>query len=98
MVNIPVVDQDLDLLQDLNLSYSLADDNLSIEVSVYDNIDGAQKYEFTDRSDFIHGIHIEDKAGHISPPISTDPIISDSVSMASSNTDICKHTPEDYMF
>ena len=36
--------------------------------------------------------------GYISLPISTDPTISDNVSMASINPDICEHKPEDYVF
>ena len=95
MVDIPGVDQDLDLLQDLTLADSLTAENLSIEVSADDIKEGAQKYEFLDRANFIHIIPSEDNAGHISPQISTDSIISDSVSVASSTPDLCEHTLED---
>ena len=54
MLDIPRVDQDIYLLQDLTLSESFAASTLSTEVSVDINIEGTQKYEFPDREKFIH--------------------------------------------
>ena len=34
----------------------------------------------------------------MSPPVSTDPTISDNFSVDSSNPDICERTPEYYIF
>ena len=41
MVDIPGVDHDIYLIQELTLFDSLSADNLSIEVSVYDDTEGA---------------------------------------------------------
>ena len=90
--------KDLDLLQDPNLAKSLAVENLSIDVSVDEDKEGAQKYEFPYRANFMHNIPSEEKEGYISPPVSTHPIISDNVSIASSTPDLCEHTPKDYIF
>ena len=49
MVDIPGVYEDLDLLQELTLDDYIATYNLSIEVSVDEDTEGAQKYEFPDR-------------------------------------------------
>ena len=98
MVDILDVDQDLNLLYDLILADSLAAKNLSIEVSVYDDTEGAHEYEFPERSNGIHNIVSEEKAGYIHCPVSTYTTISDDVSATSSTPDICEHTPDDYIF
>ena len=56
MVDIPCVDQDIDLIQDLTLIESLPAENISIEVSVDEDTEGAHKYEFPDRANFIQKI------------------------------------------
>ena len=53
MVGIQGVGKDIDLLQYLNLSEYIAADNISIEVSVDDDTEGAQKYDFMDRENVI---------------------------------------------
>ena len=82
----------------MNLAESLTAEKLSIEVVVDEDTEGAQKYEFPDRANVIHSVTSEEKAGYISPQVSTDPTISDNVSLDSSTTDICEHTPGDYIF
>ena len=49
MVDIPCVDQDIDLIQDLTLADYLVTEKLSIEVNADEDTEGAQKYEFPDR-------------------------------------------------
>ena len=56
MVFIPGVDQNPNLLQDLTLSDYLASDNLSIEIGVDEDTEGAQKYEFPNRTKSIDNI------------------------------------------
>ena len=49
MIDIPGVDQGLDILQYLTLTKSISADNLSIEVSLYDDTERVHKYKFPDR-------------------------------------------------
>ena len=51
--------QDINIRQDLSLADSLSDDNLSIEVILYEDIEGGHKYEFPDRANVIHSIPSE---------------------------------------
>ena len=85
IVDIPGAYQDVYLLQDLTLADSLAANKISIEVSVYEDTEteGAQKYDFLDIENVIHNITSDEKAIYISPIISTDPIISYNVYVAS---------------
>ena len=97
MIDTSVVYQDLDTIQDRTLADSLAAYNLSIESSADKDTEGEQIYDITERENFIHSIPSEGKARHISPPISTDPTISDNVSVAPSTPDLCEYTPDDYI-
>ena len=63
-----------------------------------EDAEGVHKYEFLDRANSIHILPSKEKAGYISPPMSTNPAISENVPVASSTPYLCEHTPADYIF